>query len=280
MEGFPLDDVKITAVDSARRVESPAYSSVNWQVSSDAFSIQAEEVGSFYAAGGHEVEYSVLPGADNGWVRLYLRGQLLVALMHQRGVRSLHASSFVHDGLGVLVLGESGAGKSSLAASFALGGAGLLTDDITPVVFRGDELRILALHGAIRIRRSTADQLNIDRSLLSEAENGTGKQYMSARREGVTGYPLHVIMKVEIGEVSNPLFDDPVPAEKFEALRSEICMSEILAGMPETEAAYLQQIVRMVEQVHFVRVVRPAEIRIAEMHTAVAGYLKKLANEG
>ena len=230
--------------------------------------------------GGHEAEYSVLPGADHGWVKLYLNGQVVVALLHQRGVISFHASSFVHDGQGVMILGESGAGKSSMAASFALGGAGLLTDDITPVMFRGEAPGILSLHGSIRIRRNTVAQLNIDGELLREAESGTEKQYMKARREGVTEYPLHVIMKVETGDVSAPVFDEPSPAEKFAFLRSEICMSEILAGMPETEAAYLQQIVRIVEKVHFVRVVRPAGIRIAEMHAAVENYLKRLSGEG
>lgn len=274
---FPLDDVKISEVAICRQVESPAHASGGWQVNRDAFSMQVEQVGSFYTVGGAEAEYSVLPGADPGWVRLYLHGQVVVALLHQRGVISFHASSFVHEGQGLMILGKSGAGKSSLAASFALGGAGLLTDDITPVVFRGEVPVILSLHGSIRIRRNTAAQLNIDGELLREAESGTEKQYMRARREGVTEYPLHVVMKVEIGEVRVPVFDEPSPAEKFAFLRSEICMSEILAGMPETETAYLHQIVRMIEKVHFVRVVRPAEIRITEMHSAVSKYLDSIS---
>jgi len=84
-------------------------------------------------------------------------------------------------------------------------------------------------------------------------------------------------MKVETGDVSLPVFDEPSPAERFAFLRSEICMSEILAGMPETESAYLQQIVKIIEKVHFVRVVRPAEIKISEMHSAVSKYLDSIS---
>ena len=47
----------------------------------------------------------------------------------------------------------------------------------------------------------------------------------------------------------------------------------MLAGMPETEVAYLQQLLHIVEQVKFVRVVRPGEIEISELHTAVRNYL-------
>ena len=113
--------------------------------------------------------------------------------------------------------------------------------------------------------------------MLREAESGTEKQYMRARREGVTEYPLHVVMKVEIGEVRVPVFDEPSPAEKFAFLRSEICMSEILAGMPETEAAYLQQIVDIVRKVKIYRVTRPAEIRIADFYESVRAFLGRFS---
>ncbi len=278
--GFPLKGVKITAVAAARKVEAPSYFSANWQVNAGEFSMQVEEVGSFYAAGGAEAEYSVLQGADPGWVRLYLNGQVAVALMHQRGMMTLHASSFVHNGKGVMILGESGAGKSSLTASFAIGGAGLLTDDITPVVMKDTRPHIMALHESIRIRKNTAEQLNIDGSLLREAESGTGKQYMKAGVGNVAHHPLDVILRVEVGDVDAPVIEEPLPAEKFSFLRSEICMSELLAGMAETETAYLHQLVRIIEEVPFARVVRPAGIKIADLHSVVERFLDRLPGRG
>ena len=172
-----------------------------------------------------------------------------------------------------MILGESGAGKSSLTASFALKGAGLLTDDVTPVVFIGKVPHIRPLHGSIRIRRHTAEQLKIDPYRLREAEAGTGKQYMHVGNVGMKDFPLHWILKIEVGVVNQPLFDEPVPSEKFSLLRSEICMSEILAGMPETEAAYLQQLVEIVSQARIIRVTRPSEIRISDLHAAIEGFL-------
>ena len=62
-----------------------------------------------------------------------------------------------------------------------------------------------------------------------------------------------------MGDVSSTRFYEPSPAEAFAMLRGEICSWEILAGMPETEAAYLQQLVAIIGKVHFVRVVRPAD---------------------
>ena len=269
----PIDGVNVRECASPHIVASPSYTGDNFCVGRDEFSLEAPEVGRFYVRGGSEVEYSVDSGADEGWVRLYLNGQVTVALLHQRGIITFHASSFVHAGIGVMVLGESGAGKSSLTASFSLGGAGFLTDDVTPVLFQGSQPVIRSLQESIRIRKNTADQLNVSSVLLSEAETGTGKQYVNVGRVGDGIFPLGVILKIEIGDVLKPVFDNPSPVKKFSLLRSEICMSEILAGMPETEAAYLHQLVQMIEKVPFVRVVRPEDIRIAGLHEAVELYL-------
>jgi len=273
--GYLLDDVRVSVVSEPRKVNSPLYQNDTCKVSREAFSMVVPGTGRFYAAHGNEVEYVAEQGADPDWVRLYLNGQVLVALLHQRKIINFHASSFVYNGRGVMILGETGAGKSSLTASFALEGAGFLTDDITPVVYSDGDPLIWSLHEVIRIRRSTALQLNIDASVLREAEAGTGKQYMKVKHAGVSQFPLDVIIKIEVGDTDVPLFDQPLPADRFSFLRSEICLSDLLAGMPGTERSYLLQLLLIVEKVHFVRVVRPSEIRIKELHRLVSEYLHK-----
>lgn len=275
-----LEDVAVSKVSLARSAGKSALSSGNWSVNQDEFFLHADEVADFYARDGREVEYSPVQGADPEWVRLFLNGQVLVALLHQRMVVSFHASSFVHNGRGVMILGESGAGKSSLTASFALKGAGFLTDDITPVIFRNAIPVIWSLHDVIRIRQNTASQLKVEASMLREAEAGTGKQYMKVKKAGLRFCPLDTIVKIDVGDaVQGPLFDEPGPAEKFSFLRSEICMSDLLAGMPDTEEAYLKQLVQIVEKTHFIRVVRPVVIAIGELHAAVSEYLDREDNK-
>jgi hypothetical protein len=254
-------------------VEKPFYTGDNWEVNSSEFSMLVPGVGRFYARDGKAVEYSVEAGADPDWVKLYLRGQVLVALLHQRSILSFHASSFILNARGIMVLGETGAGKSSLTASFALKGAGFLTDDLTPVIFKRSKPYIWPLYRNIRLRENTVGQLNINKNKLKEAEAGTGKQYLQVDGANVKDFPLDTILKIEVGEIGEPSFKEPSSSEKFSLLRSEICSWEILAGMPETEAEYLQQLLKIVRKVKIVRVVRPAEIEIAALHTAVRDYL-------
>lgn len=268
-----IPDVTVAHVQATGDVQNPVYSTENLQASQREFSITVPSVGIFFVRDSREVEFSVLPEADEDWVRLYLNGQVLVALLHQRKIINFHASSFVYAGRGVMILGETGAGKTSLTVAFALKGAGLLSDDLTPVIFKDSGPYIWPLNRDIKLREDTVVQLGISRDKLKNAERGTGKQYLDVSRVNVTDYPLHTILKIETGDTNKVEFLEPAAAEKFSLLRSEICSWEILAGMPETEAAYLQQLLKIVEQVRFVRVIRPVSIEISEFHEAVRDYL-------
>lgn len=229
-------------------------------------------VGSFYVVGGDRLFYTVEPGADPDWVQLWLSNQVLVALLHQRGIISFHAGSFVYGGRGVLVTGATGAGKTSLTLAFALNGAGFLTDDLTPVVFRGGRPLIMPLHRRVKIRPDTARMPGIDQSRLTDAERGTGKLYLDV--PPVTGeHTIDMILKIETGDVAVTTFAEPTPAERFALLRSEVCSWEMLAGMPETEAAYLQQIVDIISRTRLYKVTRPAGITPAGFYGRVRSFI-------
>ncbi len=268
-----LPGVTIRRVALVTGVNDQLYAGDGSQVNHHEFAIQVAGVGSFYARQGKQVEYSVEPGADEEWVKLCLNGQVLVALLHQRGIISFHASSFVHSGRGVMILGESGAGKSSLTASFVLEGATFLSDDITPVIFKDQEPCIWPLSGMIRLRDHSVGQLGISENSLTRAEPGSGKHYFRVNLTAMESYLLHTVIKIEVGDTLAPEFYKPDSSESFTLLRSEVCFWEILNGMPATEAEYLHQLLDIVKQVKIFRVVRPADIEISALHSAIEIFL-------
>lgn len=270
---YSLPDLQIRRVERLPEIIKPAYSGSGMEVAPGEFLLKVPGIADFYVAEGHLVEYMCHSGADREWVRLYLEGVVLVALLHQRDIISFHASSFVTEGKGVMILGETGAGKSSLTLSFAMDGAGFLTDDLTPVVFSGESPCVMPLRRRLKIRSATAAELGVESDRLTDAESGTGKKYMEMLPVTASEHPVDIILKIEVGEVAGPVYEEPAPAEKFSLLRSEVCSWEILAGMPETEAAYLQQIVDIVRKVKIYRVTRPAEIRIADFYESVRAFL-------
>jgi hypothetical protein len=275
-QSFPLRDVTLCLVDKTLSVKDPLQAGIDWQASQNEFAMQIKGVGDFYACRGSYVEFKPVEGADPEWIKLCLRGRIMVALLHQRRTVSFHASSFIHNNRGLMILGDSGAGKSSLTASFVLNGAGFLTDDLTPVIVKNSIAYIWPIPGSVKIWEDTASQLNISRRKLKPAEQGTGKHYFELTRAGFEECVLKTILKIDVGTNKTIEFYEPEPALRFSILRSEICSWELLAGMPETENDYLHQLLKIVQQVSFIRIVRPAEIGIQKLHSAIADHLMQI----
>lgn len=82
--------------------------------------------------------------------RVYLLGQALSFALVKQGLEPLHATAIVVDGGAVVFLGDTGFGKSTLAAWFLSTGHRILTDDL--LVLKQTSGGILAFPGPNRIK--------------------------------------------------------------------------------------------------------------------------------
>ncbi len=91
------------------------------------------EAGAFRIAGGELIEYTPVPGASNEIIVDSLLGECLAVALLQKDRLVLHASVVAWDNEAVLFLGESGAGKSSLAFLATQDGAAAMSDDLAVI---------------------------------------------------------------------------------------------------------------------------------------------------
>ena len=92
-------------------------------------------IGRYLIRHGREIVIDPTPTATESEVRVFLLGSAWGALLHQRGILPLHASTVQVGDHCVAFAGVSGAGKSSLAAHLHERGYPLVGDDICPVRF-------------------------------------------------------------------------------------------------------------------------------------------------
>lgn len=85
------------------------------------------------APGLDHVEVRRHPGSSADLLPILLTGTVSAILLSLRGATALHASAVALDGSAVAFVGESGRGKSTVAALMCLGGAELVTDDLLVV---------------------------------------------------------------------------------------------------------------------------------------------------
>ena len=92
-------------------------------------------------------------------VRHLLLDQVLPAVAFEHALVGLHASAVVVDGAAVAFAGPTSRGKSTLAASFAVDGHPVVTDDCLMLQWTRAEPRAVPSYPSLRLWKSTADRL-------------------------------------------------------------------------------------------------------------------------
>jgi hypothetical protein len=113
--------------------------------------VRWEKVGEFLvSADGRRISCRRVEGSSAESFQVYMLGHALSFALVKQHFEPLHATVVVVNGRAVAFLGESGFGKSSLAACFLEAGYGLLTDDL--LLVRETHGRALAYPGPPRIK--------------------------------------------------------------------------------------------------------------------------------
>ena len=126
-------------------------------IENDAFRLRVAGIGRFEALEGRRVTIDPDPAATEAELRAYLLGTVFGALFQQRGLLALHASAVAAAGgagggnEAIAFVGESGAGKSTMAMALNARGHQLLCDDVT-VVRHGEGAAPLVWPGVRRLK--------------------------------------------------------------------------------------------------------------------------------
>ena len=136
----------------------------------------APDAARYKIVGGQRMIVEPNPGVPERNVRLYLLGSAFGALLHQRGMLPLHANAIEIDGKAVAFMGESGAGKSTIAAWFHDQGYRILADDVC-VLSACDSGRPSVAPGLPRLRlwREAMGRTGRDASLYPRSFEGDPK---------------------------------------------------------------------------------------------------------
>jgi len=99
------------------------------------------------------------PGVSMGTVEHLYLNQVLPLALSRQGKLVLHASAVEIDGAGVAFSGDSGRGKSTLAASFATSGSRFLTDDGLQLNWLDGQCWIAPSHPSVRLFEDSQEAL-------------------------------------------------------------------------------------------------------------------------
>jgi hypothetical protein len=168
------------------------------------------------SADGFSVQGFPAPGVTSPTVEHLYLNQVMPLALSRQGKLVLHGSAVDIGGQGVAFLGESGRGKSTLAASFATEGTRFLTDDGLLLEWVVDRCMILPSHPSIRLWEDSQDALVSERTAMAPAVSFTSKSRFLAG-PGIAfcdeARPLRRLFFLGEGEVETPTIEPLRPAE-------------------------------------------------------------------
>lgn len=114
--------------------------------------LEVETVGRFMAS-STEILYEKAEDVEEGVIVLYVMGSVLASLLHLRGLIPFHGSALVYEGCHLLIMGDSGAGKSSMTQCLMQRGCDFVSDDLLAFDQKCSDLRTLPAFGLAKLSR-------------------------------------------------------------------------------------------------------------------------------
>lgn len=216
--------------------------------------------GKFLVRAGCEVTVEPGPGVDEATLRFFILGVTMGVLLHQRGTLALHASAVAVDGGAVAFLGQSGEGKSTMAARLHQRGHNLLTDDILAL-----DLGIADLPQAwpgfsqLKLWPDTVSDLGIDPEALPTLMSISEKRAYRLQG-GFATQPLPLKRIYVLGEGPEIV---TTPRDSQKAFQDLVCHTYALRfiGASGATAAHMRQCAQLIRTVPIICLQRPRRMK-------------------
>ena len=255
----PNPDLRVRIGATPMQLSKPVDKRRHWETAPGACLATVEGVARYLATDGRDILVEPL-GAGERDVGAFLVSMPLAALLQQRGLTTIHASSVGTEKGAALFTGFKGAGKSTLVATLVGSGIPLLGDDITGVALGADGC-FRALPGVpfVRVAADSLEALGRQPSAFQKVYSKSKKYLMSAARLCTEPLPVQAVYVLQAHggttvEIKPLTFDQAV-----NALLRQTFRKRLLHGLG-MEAEYIRTVERMAAQVPVFHVNRPARL--------------------
>ncbi len=242
------------------RMEDLIVDTPNVKIGRASYYSDIKNIAEFYVEKGSVIIYEPHERASFETIKLYLLGSCMGAVLLQRRILPLHGSCLNIKGEGVLITGDSGAGKSTIAAALCKKGFRMLTDDVAAIVYQ-ESRRPLVCPGypSQKLWEDAIDRMDIrgEKLCLNRSSNELNK-YSVGSLAYYEDNPLLLTRIIEIipSEEEALRMEEVKGAHKLEVILRNTYRKPIIDAMGLREW-YFRQCLLIAEQAGVYRILRP-----------------------
>ena len=165
-----------------------------WQISGKQFLLRIPNIARFLLNDGSEIVVAPETEASAADIPIFILGTVFGILLHQREQIVLHASAVRVGEKAVLFCGQSGAGKSTMAAALAQRGFPLVTEDICAITETSSGAPVVHPDGRqLKLWAQTIDRLELAGRRGERVRSSLEKFYVEAHDAFSEPLPLGAI---------------------------------------------------------------------------------------
>lgn len=189
----------------------------------------------------------------------HLLGSAFSLLMFQREVIPMHSGTVEIAGKAVVLLGGSGAGKSTTSMLLRQQGGKFVSDDITPLKLKEGKVMVSPAFPVQRLCRDAALRQGIDLEELTYI-NPEKDKYAMFLKEGycVNDMPLGMIVELTLTYGKELQFREVTGIEKLKLVYRNVFQGFMLDVMGITEKMH-RTVYEVAQQIPVYQVIRPVE---------------------
>jgi hypothetical protein len=232
---FEKPDVEIRRGNNPGDLTDVKGRGVLYQAKRDDFLFRLDSVGSYRVQEGRFITVERLNNATDEEIRLFLLGSAFGAMIQQRELLPFHGSTVVKNGNAYLIGGNSGAGKSSLAATLVKRGFSLLADDISVVQTASGKPVVCPGIPHLKLWEDVMIKLEEDVSRYPKVRPQILKYRKPASEEFLNrSVPLHSIVILHSNNTAGFEIRPVKGVEKFNLLKNNTYRHQYLDGLEKT----------------------------------------------
>lgn len=217
-----------------------------------------KEYGMFYVENGnHIIIWRETPKLTDLSRNSYLTGTTFGLLMFQRGILPIHSGAVALDGKCIVVVGDSGAGKSTNCVKLREKGCTFVTDDVSAVTIQEGKVMVDPSFPQQKLCRDAALRQGYELEELIYIDEDRDK-YAVRLKDGYEkeALPMSLFIELVVTDGEQLQIEEVTGLDKLSVLYRNIYRREVWQEMganPQSEAILM----KMVEQIPIYRICRP-----------------------